>query len=175
MSILSRFFKSKIKNSDNNTLKIERSRYFPDKFFTNKLITIDKSIEYFIKKSNIKIPDALFVEDMNTFAINGDPFECIIFSSKDRLLYDKINDTFYLMMYQSYDFQNMLIKQDTVKILGNDYETITDIMETSLDELYRIYSRQISHEADEYLFITVDKSMKETYWLSIILQPSLIG
>jgi hypothetical protein len=47
-------------------------------------------------------------------------------------------------------------------------------MESNRNELYRIYSRNISSDADEYLFVVLGKNSIESYWAAIILQPAMV-
>lgn len=155
-------------------VNIQRSQYFPDKLYTNKLVKVDPSVKLFLKKSNVNISTDMFVTDINTFAIDGDVFEETHLTGNYGLLYDVTNETFYLMQRNSKDLYGELMRNDSITIAGNEYLSITTVMETSKRELYRIYSRMISSEADEYLFVTLDSKMVESYWLAIILQPGLI-
>lgn len=158
---------------------IKRSKYFSDKLHSNRLITIDGAINILIRGSLIKVPSTTIVSDIDEVLINDDRFEYVKLSNRDRLLYDVTNDIFYYMCYHSNDSNRQNVTQDQIIISDNSsdyiFSSCTDVMESDTNELYRIYNRQIAPETDEYLFVIVDKNMTEHYWLSVILQPSMIG
>lgn len=164
-------FSRKTKEQPN---QVNRSQYFSDSLYENKSIKIDKSFRLFVKRSVIDIPEVLIIRDINTIMIGGDVFEEIIFDSKHKMLYDPPNDTFYLMqfLYNEYDSEN--IKNDMVTLDNKEYASCTNIMESNRNELYRIYSRNISSDADEYLFVVLGKNSIESYWAAIILQPAMV-
>ena len=158
---------------------VKRSRYFPDTLYINRLVNIDKTVNLFIKQSAIRVESNLLVHSIDLITINGDNFELIKFSNRDRLLYDKTNDLFYYMKYNGNDSTEGIIQLDAVTLNsgGNQYSysCCTDVMESDRNELYRIYNRSISDDTDEYLFSILDSTMVTSYWIAVILQPSMIG
>ena len=170
------------KNFFNSKPVVQRSKYFPAKFYTGRMVTIDDGIGLFIKNSVIIIPDTpLFVKNITSWSIEDDDFESIKFENVNfYLLYDRVNDVFYGMedlntQEDTGDIQNSVI---FMNINGTEYEygNWTDIFDiTENNTLLRIYNRVISKEADEYLFVTVNSNGKQTNTIGIVIQIDMIS
>ena len=161
--------------------QIARSTYFPDKFYANKMLSLDDSVAYFARKSMIKLPYIpLFVKGFKHWKIGEDWFEEVLLDVGDyKLIYDNTNGIFYFLqkMFTQPDQQNM-----TVPYLSyNDRSFMAFSGALTLDgknEMLAIFNREISHEADEYLFIELSSpqngSFTETWFCGIIVQENLI-
>lgn len=171
---LKSFFVNMFKKSPKNTFSGDKSQYFPEKLYTGKVIKIEKSFSMLIRGSSVKIPDTLIVSDIDSVNIGGDIFEEIDFDKNNKLLYDTINDTFYFMQLQHNEHDVSYITGDSIILDGNNFTAITGVLETNINKLYRIYSRIISGDVDEYLLVTVDKNMVESYWIGVIIQVGMI-
>lgn len=165
-------FKSKNKSS------VEYSKFFPEKFYTNRLIKIDDSLEYFIKNSIIKYPtESLLVNDIDMINIDNDKFEEIAFiDSQYKLWYDVTNEIFFLLYFFGKQEDSQSIDNHEIEFNGNLYASWTGSMEIPEKELLlSIFNRQISKEADEYLFMFLDKKMMQHNYVAVVVQPSMIN
>lgn len=162
------------KTPPKNAFSGDKSDYFPEKLYTGRNVKIDKSFGLLIRGSSVTIPDTLVVSDIDSVNIGGDIFEEIDFDKKYKLLYDTMNDTFYLLQFQHNEHDVSYITSDSIVLDDNTFSAITGVLETNINKLYRIYSRMISADADEYLLVTVDKNMVESYWLGVIIQSGMI-
>jgi hypothetical protein len=162
-------------------LIIEYSKYFPNKFYTNKLVIIDDSLKLFLSKSKIKLPtDPLIVKKITQFEIGNDEFEEIEFvDSQYKLLYDRYSGYFYVLeLVHIGDDIGLINETDVVTNDGIGYKSWTGVQEMTNkkdSKLVAIFDRYISSEADEYFFIEVDKQFTERRYVGIICQHNLIN
>lgn len=167
------YLKNLAKKTD---LPYKTSKYLPSTTFYEKaLIEIDDGFDMFVKKSVVKVPRFLTIKSFNDFNIDSDKFEEIYFEDNSyKLLYDSVNDVLYLLHLQSTNTGED-IKLDTITLNGMEYVAIIDIMEiNNKSELLRIFSRIISDEADEYLFVETDRKMSQKLWAGVVIQPNFI-
>ena len=159
--------------------KIEYSKYFPEKFYTGKMITIDDSLKYFIKNSNVAFPfEPLIITKIKQWSIEQDEFEEILFNAYDyKLVYDNTNSIFYLLELNSIEKNNNRdMEADEFWYEKDTFEKWSGVMEISeKNELLSIFNRQISNEADEYLFIELNKKFTQSYYYGIIVQSNMIS
>jgi len=160
---------------------IQRSAYFPDKFYTNKTVTIDDSIEFFVRKSIIKLPkDPIFISGFKQWKLGEDWFEEIFFDEdRYKLLYDKTQDIYYLLescyKRQAQSLSEWEGDSQSVMYSGLTYNAFTGSLDIEAKNiLMALFNREISHEADEYLFLEMDSKFQERTWVGVIVQPPMI-
>jgi len=171
---LKRKFGKKTQSSEPEMI---RSHYLPSTFMVNKPVSVDQSFNIFIKNSVVDLPSfATPTKFVEWELYQTDPFEEILLEQKNqKFLYDKTNDTLYFLQLIDTSHREE-ITNDSIHVGQNIYESITDVMEiTDKDALLRIYNREISHEADEYLFVEVDKKLLQKCWAGVIIEPSLLN
>lgn len=172
-----KFIKNIFKKKEKK-LEIQYSKYFPEKFYTGKMITIDDSLKYFIKNSNVQFPfEPLIVIKIKHWSIEQDQFEEILFNGYDyKLIYDNTNSIFWLMQLDSIDKNNLDIDADEILHENDSFEKWSGTMHiTEKDELLSIFNRTISKEADEYLMLELNKTFTQSIYYGIIVQPNMIS
>lgn len=174
VKFIKNIFKKKEKKPE-----IEYSKYFPEKFFTGKLVKIDDSLEYFIKNSNVQFPsEPLIVVKIKQWSIEQDEFEEILFNNGHdyKLIYDNTNSVFYLMQLYSIDKNTRDMDADEIIHLKDTFEKWSGTMHiTEKDELLSIFNRTISNEADEYLMLELNNKFTQSIYYGIIVQPNMIS
>ena len=159
---------------------IKRSKYFPEKFFGSRSITLDDSVEYFVRKSLIKLPTVpLFVEDIKEWNLDQDVFEEILFEDgKYKLIYDVTNDVYYFMQKEHSGYDLETAASDVVIYDGHTYNKWSGAMDIiAKNEVLSIFNREISKEADEYLMVELKSdrgTFTETWWIGVLVQPGMI-
>lgn len=165
-------FKSKEKSS------VQYSKFFPEKFYTNRMVKLDDSLEYFIKNSSVTFPkDALLVKDINKFNIDNDGFEEVTFVDSDyKLWYDITNDIFFLLQYHGKQKDDNSIDSHEITFENKQYLSWTGSMNVFEKEmLLSIFNKRLSEESDEYLFLFLDNYFYQHNYAAIVVQPSMIS
>jgi hypothetical protein len=173
-----KFIKNLFSKKKEKKLEIEYSKYFPEKFFTGKLVKIDDSLKYFIKNSNVQFPiEPLIVAKIKQWSIEQDKFEEILFNGYDyKLIYDNTNSVFYLMELDSVDKNNRDMDADEILYEKDAFEKWSGTMHiVEKDELLSIFNRTISKEADEYLMLELNNKFTQSIYYGIIVQPNMIS
>ena len=159
---------------------LERSAYFPDQFYTNKVVKLDDSVEYFGRNSVLNFPTTpLFVNDFVQWQNGNDQFEDILFdNSQYKLVYDVANGVYYFLEFLQSFQESGFIQQEAIEVDGRIYNQWSGQLDIrSKNQLLNIFNREISKEADEYLFCELSNDgidYSETLWVGIIIQPSMI-
>ena len=159
---------------------ILRSQYFPEKFFESRSINLDDSVEYFVRKSIIKLPTTpLFVDGFKNWHLEQDQFEEVLFEEdKYKLVYDKTNEVFYFLqkVYTGNDANSA--SAEAVEYSNHQYAQWSGALDIRTEnKLLAIFNREISKEADEYMFVELLHSRgtyAEVWWVGVIVQPGMI-
>ena len=176
--------------SSKNPNKVLKSKFFPERLYLGKAITLDPLLKMVAKKTLFKFPDGpQIIKDFAYFDVDENEFEEIRF--------DKIGDQVYLLLYDTFeDVGYFISKLMTVQIpqyqepdfIQQDVLTFTEDGKTFMFEdfsgliqthlfdqlgttgkvrIIRVYSRDITDVEKEFLFCVTDKMGVVDYYTGL--------
>lgn len=168
------FIKNKFtKDKKQDTIQV--SKYFPDKFYTNKHVTFDGDILF--RTALLDFPsEPQFVSNIRQWTVDGTEFEEIDFLGGDyKVVYDTSSKVFYLLSLQEIVKGAELSLNDYLEKDEKKYDSWFGLIQIDSDRLLKIFIRNLNDSSDEYIFIMTTKDKTESIWASVILLPGQIA
>lgn len=167
------FLKNKFTKQKNKDI-IQRSKYFPDKFYTNKHVTFDGDILF--RTALLDFPsEPQFVSKITQWSVDGIEFEEIDFLGGDyKVVYDTSSKVFYFLSLQEIVKDLELSLNDYIEKDEKRYESWFGLIRIDEERLLKIFIRNLNENYDEYIFIMTTKDKTESIWASVILLPGQI-